>query len=111
MTNEEINYILSIEHYLNDYRKSMVMAMPIQDQIKLKEIYHKVMGTHIPNCSTCFIEHFTSIVIKANAEKQLIVPTIDELTKKALELASIADDEQKEIIINEHISAKKKRKA
>ena len=49
----------------------------------------------MPNCSTCFIEHFTSIIIRANAMKEQQIPTIDDVQQKAIELAQLADDEQK----------------
>ena len=91
MKQEHINYILSVEHYLHSYRKTLTMIMPMEDMIKVKSIYHEVMGSHIPGCSSCFIEHFTSLIIKAHSEN---IPSEEIIKQKALELASIADDEQ-----------------
>lgn len=95
MTNEQIDYILSVEHYLHTFRKIQVMNMKLEETIKVKQIYHEVMGSHIPNCSTCFMEHFTSLIIRAKALKEQQIPTIDEVQSKAIELAQLADDEQK----------------
>lgn len=95
MTNEQINYILSVEHYLYAYRKTLVMRMPNDEQLKLKQIYFDVMGSHIPNCSTCFIDSFTSLIIRANALKAEQIPTLDTIQQQAIELAQIADDEHR----------------
>ena len=95
MTNEQIEYILSVEHYLYAYRKTLVMRMPNDEQLKLKQIYFDVMGSHIPNCSTCFIDSFTSLIIRANALKAEQIPTLDTIQQQAIELAQIADDEHR----------------
>jgi hypothetical protein len=95
MTNEQIDYILSVEHYLHTFRKTQVFRLTPEESLKVKEIYHSVMGSHIPNCSTCFIEHFTSIIIRAKALKEQQIPTLDDVQQKAIELAQLADDEQK----------------
>ena len=95
MTHEQIDYILSVEHHLHTFRKTQVFRLTPEETLKVKTIYHEVMGSHMPNCSTCFIEHFTSIIIRANAMKEQQIPTIDDVQQKALELAQLADDEQK----------------
>lgn len=95
MTNKQIDYILSVEHHLHTFRKTQVFRLTPEESIKIKEIYHEVMGSHIPSCSTCFIEHFTSIIIRARALKEQQIPTIDVIEIKALELAQLSDDEQK----------------
>tara|TARA_R110000868_G_scaffold75375_1_gene217516 strand:- start:1608 stop:1925 length:318 start_codon:yes stop_codon:yes gene_type:complete len=95
MTNEQIEFTLSVEHYLHTFRKTQVMRMTAEETIKVKTVYHEVMGSHIPNCSSCFIEHFTSLIIRAKALKEQQIPTYDDLQIKAIELAQIADDEQK----------------
>lgn len=111
MTNEQIEFTLSVEHYLHTFRKTQVMRMTAEETIKVKTIYHEVMGSHIPNCSSCFIEHFTSLIIRAKALKEQQIPTMDEVQQKALELAQLADDEQKITPINENITQKKIRKS
>ena len=95
MTNEQIDFVLSVEHYLHTFRRTQVLRMTPDESLKVKQVYHDVMGSHIPNCSTCFIEHFTSLIIRAKALKEQQIPTIDEVQQKALELAQLADDEQK----------------
>ena len=95
MTHEQIEFILSVEHYLHTFRKTQVMRMTAEETLKVKSTYHDVMGSHIPNCSSCFIEHFTSLIIRAKALKEQQIPTIDEVQQKAIELAQLADDEQK----------------
>ena len=95
MTNEQIDYILSVEHHLHTFRKTQVFRLTPEESLKVKTIYHEVMGSHIPSCSSCFIEHFTSIIIRARALKEQQIPTLDEIQVKALELAQLADDEQK----------------
>jgi hypothetical protein len=95
MTNEQIDYILSVEHHLHTFRKTQVFRLTPEESIKVKTIYHEVMGSPMPSCSSCFIEHFTSIIIRAKALKEQQIPTIEDVNQKALELAQLADDEQK----------------
>jgi len=95
MTNEQIEFILSVEHHLHTFRKTQVFRLTPEESLKVKSIYHEVMGSHIPNCSSCFIEHFTSLIIRAKAMKEQQIPTIDDVQQKAIELAQLADDEQK----------------
>ena len=95
MTNEQIDYILSVEHHLHTFRKTQVFRLTPEETLKVKTIYHEVMGSPMPSCSSCFIEHFTSIIIRAKAMKEQQIPTYDDLQLKAIELAQIADDEQK----------------
>lgn len=95
MTNEQIEFILSVEYHLHTFRKTQVFRLTPEESLKVKSIYHEVMGSHIPNCSSCFIEHFTSLIIRAKAIKEQQIPTIDDVQQKAIELAQLADDEQK----------------
>jgi hypothetical protein len=95
MTNEQINYILDVEQYLASFRKTMVMRMPNEDEVKVRNIYQEVFGNPIPMCGSCFVDSFTSLVIKARYEKETQIPTLEEVTDNALILAQLADDEQK----------------
>lgn len=95
MTNEQIEFILSVEHHLHTFRKTQVFRLTPEESLKVKSIYHEVMGSYMPNCSSCFIEHFTSLIIRAKAIKEQQIPTIDDVQQKAIELAQLADDEQK----------------
>jgi hypothetical protein len=95
MTNEQINFILEVEQYLTAFRKTMVMRMPASDENKVRAIHHEVMGHPIPMCGSCFVDSFTSLVIRARFEKETQIPTISEVENNALILAQLADDEQK----------------
>jgi hypothetical protein len=46
-------------------------------------------------CGSCFVDSFTSLVIRARFEKETQIPTISEIENNALILAQLADDEQK----------------
>ncbi len=95
MTNEQIDFILDVEQYLTAFRKTMVMRMPPADENKVRQIHQEVMGHAIPMCGSCFVDAFTSLVIRARFEKESQIPTIEEVENNALILAQLADDEQK----------------
>ena len=42
MTNQQIDFILSVETYLTAFRKTMVLRMPPQDENKVREIHNEV---------------------------------------------------------------------
>ena len=95
MTNEQIEFILSVEPYLTAFRKTMVLRMPPQDENKVREIHNEVFQRPIPQCSSCFIDSFTSLVIKARFEQETKIPTLQDVIDNSLVLAQLADDEQK----------------
>jgi hypothetical protein len=90
MKTEHIDFILEVEQYLTAFRKTMVMRMPPADENKVR-----AMGNPIPMCGSCFVDSFTSLVIRARFEKETQIPTISEIENNALILAQLADDEQK----------------
>jgi len=95
MTNEQIDFILSVEPYLTAFRKTMVLRMPPADENKVREIHNEVFNRPIPQCSSCFIDSFTSLVIKARFEQETKIPTLQDVIDNSLVLAQLADDEQK----------------
>lgn len=95
MTNEQIDFILGVEPYLTAFRKTMVLRMPPQDENKVREIHNEVFNRPIPQCSSCFIDSFTSLVIKARFEQETKIPTLQDVIDNSLVLAQLADDEQK----------------
>jgi hypothetical protein len=95
MKTEHIDFILGVEQYLTAFRKTMVMRMPPADENKVRTIHQEVMGNPIPMCGSCFVDSFTSLVIRARFEKETQIPTISEIENNALILAQLADDEQK----------------
>lgn len=95
MTNEQIDFILSVEPYLTAFRKTMVLRMPPADENKVREIHNEVFQRPIPQCSSCFIDSFTSLVIKARFEQETKIPTLQDVIDNSLVLAQLADDEQK----------------
>jgi hypothetical protein len=95
MKNEHIDFILGVEQYLTAFRKTMVMRMPPADENKVRAIHQEVMGNPIPMCGSCFVDSFTSLVIRARFEKETQLPTLQDVENNALILAQLADDEQK----------------
>ena len=95
MTNEQIEFILSVEPYLTAFRKTMVLRMPPQDENKVRKIHNEVFQRPIPQCSSCFIDSFTSLVIKARYEQETQIPTLQDVIDNSLVLAQLADDEHK----------------
>jgi hypothetical protein len=95
MKNEHIDFILEVEQYLTAFRKTMVMRMPPADENKVRAIHQEVMGNPIPMCGSCFVDSFTSLVIRARFEKETQLPTLQDVENNALILAQLADDEQK----------------
>jgi hypothetical protein len=95
MTNEQIDFILDVEQYLTAFRKTMVMRMPPADENKVRAIHQEVMGNPIPMCGSCFVDSFTSLVIRARFEQETQIPTLQDVIDNTLVLAQLADDEQK----------------
>jgi hypothetical protein len=95
MKTEHIDFILEVEQYLTAFRKTMVMRMPPADENKVRAIHQEVMGNPIPMCGSCFVDSFTSLVIKARYEKETQIPTLQDVIDNTLVLAQLADDEQK----------------
>jgi len=63
------------------YKKTLVFQLTPEQSAQLQNVHREIFGRNLPNCSTCVIESVFSLLIWAD--------------QKALELAQLADDEQK----------------
>ena len=87
MTQEDIQFILDIRHLFTQWKQSGFFRTTPEQGVRLRTIYQSEMGRPMPTCSTCFVDAFYSLIIRAEA---LSTP---EPTPE-IQAAQIADDEQ-----------------
>jgi hypothetical protein len=76
-----IEFIQSLRPAYEQYKKTQVFAITPEQGNQLQNAHREIFGRNLPNCSTCVIESVFSLLIWAD--------------QKAIELAQLADDEQK----------------
>ena len=76
-----IEFIQSLRPAYEQYKKTQVFAITPEQGSQLQNVHREIFGRNLPNCSTCVIESVFSLLVWAD--------------QKALELAQLADDEQK----------------
>jgi len=86
MTLEEINYILDLSPLFAQWKQSGFFRVTPEQGVRLRQIYQQEMGRPMPTCSSCFVEAFYSLIIRAEGLKKEI--------ETEIEAAQIADDEQ-----------------
>jgi len=76
-----IEFIQSLRPAYEQYKKTQVFQITPEQGNQLQNAHREIFGRNLPSCSTCVIESVFSLLIWAD--------------QKALELAQLADDEQK----------------
>ena len=76
-----IEFIQSLRPAYEQYKKTQVFQITPEQGNQLQNVHREIFGRNLPNCSTCVIESMFSLLIWAD--------------QKAIELAQLADDEQK----------------
>jgi hypothetical protein len=76
-----IEFIQSLRPAYEQYKKTQVFQITPEQGNQLQNVHREIFGRNLPNCSTCVIESVFSLLIWAD--------------QKAIELAQLADDEQK----------------
>lgn len=76
-----IEFIQSLRPAYETYKKTLVFQLTPEQGNQLQNVHREIFGRNLPNCSTCIIEAVFSLLIWAD--------------QKQLELAQLADDEQK----------------
>ena len=76
-----IEFIQSLRPAYEQYKKTLVFQLTPEQSNELHFVHRQIFGRNLPNCSTCVIESVFSLLIWAD--------------QKAIELAQLADDEQK----------------
>jgi hypothetical protein len=76
-----IEFIQSLRPAYEIYKKTLVFQLTPEQSAQLQNVHREIFGRNVPNCSTCVIESVFSLLIWAD--------------QKAIELAQLADDEQK----------------
>ena len=101
---EQLLYIQSLQHRHDDFKRTQVLTLEPEESEKLqaifREVFHRNMRTH---CSNCFVEDFFSILIASRQrldeieaeEKQQAIEQDITSALNSIELAQLADDEQK----------------
>ena len=82
MTQTDIDFVLELSPLFTQWKQQGYFRVTPEQGVRLRNIYQSEMGKPMPTCSTCFVEAFYSLIIRAEAQK------------KEIEAAQIADDEQ-----------------
>ena len=91
MTQEDIQFILDIRHLFTQWKQSGFFRTTPEQGVRLRTIYQSEMGRPMPTCSTCFVDAFYSLIIRAEA---LSTPEPTPEPTPEIQAAQIADDEQ-----------------
>ena len=86
MTQEDIQFILDIRHLFTQWKQSGFFRTTPEQGVRLRTIYQSEMGRLMPTCSSCFVEAFYSLIIRAEGLKKEL--------EAEVQAAQIADDEQ-----------------
>ena len=76
-----IEFIQSLRPVYEKYKQTQVFQITPEQANQLQNVHREIFGRNLPNCSTCVIESVFSLLVWAD--------------QKAIELAQLADDEQK----------------
>lgn len=76
-----IEFIQSLRPAYEKYKQTQVFQITPEQANQLQNAHREIFGRNLPNCSTCVIESVFSLLVWAD--------------QKAIELAQLADDEQK----------------
>lgn len=76
-----IEFIQSLRPAYEQYKKTQVFQITPEQGNELQMVHRTIFGRSLPNCSTCVIESVFSLLVWAD--------------QKQIELAQLADDEQK----------------
>ena len=82
MIQTDIDFVLELSPLFTQWKQQGYFRVTPEQGVRLRTIYQTEMGKPMPTCSTCFVEAFYSLIIRAEAQK------------KELEAAQISDDEQ-----------------
>jgi hypothetical protein len=82
MNQTDIEFVLELSPLFQQWKKEGYFRVTPEQGVRLRTIYQTEMGRPMPTCSTCFVEAFYSLIIRAEGQK------------KEMEAAQISDDEQ-----------------
>jgi len=83
MIQTDIDFVLELSPLFQQWKQQGYFRVTPEQGVRLRNIYQTEMGKPMPSCSTCFVEAFYSLIIRAEAQQ------------KELQAAQISDDEQK----------------
>ena len=83
MTQTDIDFVLELSPLFTQWKQQGYFRVTPEQGVRLRNIYQAEMGKPMPTCSTCFVEAFYSLIIRAEG-----------LKNEQLAAAQIADDEQ-----------------
>ena len=88
MIQTDIDFVLELSPLFAQWKQSGFFRVTPEQGVRLRNIYQSEMGRPMPTCSTCFVEAFYSLIIRAEAQKKELATTPE------IPAAQIADDEQ-----------------
>ena len=85
MIQTDIDFVLELSPLFTQWKQQGYFRVTPEQGVRLRNIYQTEMGKPMPTCSTCFVEAFYSLIIRAEAQQK---------EQQEIQAAQIADDEQ-----------------
>ena len=70
MTTEEIDFVLELSPLFTQWKQQGYFRVTPEQGVRLRNIYQTEMIKPMPTCSTCFVEAFYSLIIRAEAQQK-----------------------------------------
>ena len=86
MIQTDIDFVLELSPLFQQWKQQGYFRVTPEQGVRLRNIYQTEMGKPMPTCSTCFVEAFYSLIIRAEAQQKE--------QQQEIQAAQIADDEQ-----------------
>jgi len=89
MIQTDIDFVLELSPLFTQWKQQGYFRVTPEQGVRLRTIYQTEMGRPMPTCSTCFVDAFYSLIIRAEALYEAPAESTPGIQK-----AQIADDEQ-----------------
>ena len=70
MTQTDIDFVLELSPLFTQWKQQGYFRVTPEQGVRLRNIYQTEMGKPMPTCSTCFVEAFYSLIIRAEAQQK-----------------------------------------
>jgi hypothetical protein len=70
MIQTDIDFVLELSPLFTQWKQQGYFRVTPEQGVRLRNIYQTEMGKPMPTCSTCFVEAFYSLIIRAEAQQK-----------------------------------------
>ena len=70
MNQTDIDFVLELSPLFQQWKQQGFFRVTPEQGVRLRTIYQTEMGKPMPTCSTCFVEAFYSLIIRAEAQQK-----------------------------------------